>query len=233
MGKKKNKQQVQHVTQSMGQMVSRAALAQLAEPIGQMVQRGVNQLGQKLAMKQAENVSVMFTRIVAIEKLLIEKNIVTQEDLQNKVADIEDERDGATKADDLQTGDIARIDVRTKDVKAENYEDGVTKLKVMNTGSGNTMGTEVEAGMIGMKVGETKVVTFADNKLNAEIKLCRVSRPIPPPPPPVALVKDEAPAADTTAETPEVDAAPAVETTEAPATQPQEDSNASTDQVQG
>lgn len=188
MGKKKQSQQ--HVVQSMGQMVSRAALAQLAQPINQMVQQAVGQLGQRLALKQAENVSVMFTRIVAIEKLLIENKIVTQEDLQNKVADIEDERDGATKADDLQKGDIARIDVRTKDVKAEAYEDGVTKLKVQNVGTGNTMGTEVEDGIIGMKVGETRTVTFADNKLNAEITLCRVSRPIPPPAPPVALAPE-------------------------------------------
>lgn len=217
MGKKKNnqKQQVQHVTQSMGQMVSRAALAQLGKPIEDMVRFHIQQLGQKLAMKQAENVGVMFTRIVAIEKLLIDKGVVTQEDLQNKVADIEDERDNAIKADDLQKGDIARIDVRTKDVQAETYESGITKLKVMNTGLGNTMGTEVETAILGMKVGETRTVTFADNKLNAEITLSRSSRPIPPPAPPVALVKEE----------------PAAE--EAPATQPQEGTDASPNQVQG
>lgn len=179
------------MAQSLGQMVSRAALAQFEKPIEELVKSAVNQLGQKLAIKQTENTALMFTRIVAIEKMLIEKNIVTQEDLQNKVADVEDERDGATKADDLQSGDTARISVRTKDVSAENYETGSTKLKVLNVGSGNTMGTEVETAILGMKVGELKVVTFASNKLNAEITLSRVSRPIPPPPEPTVTQPQE------------------------------------------
>jgi hypothetical protein len=214
MGKKKSQQ---HVAESMGQMVSRAALSQLMKPISQMIQIQVNQLGQKLAFKQAENTAMMFTRIVATEKLLIEKGIVTQDELQNKVADIEDERDNATKADVLEKGDIARIEVRTKDVKAKDFEDGTTKFKVMNFGSGSTLGTEVETAALGMKVGELRIVTFADNTLNAEITLARVSRPIPPPAPPVVEAKEQPAATEAPAE-----AAPTQET-----------ADASADQVQG
>lgn len=178
MGKKK--QQVQHITQSMGQMVSKAALVQLQEPISMMV----NNLGQRLALKQAENTQTMFTRIVAIEKVLIDKGVLTQEDLQLKVADIEDSREGLVNVDDaLATGDTARIQVRTKEIADETFESGVTRLKVGQTGTGNTLGTEVELGIVGMKVGETKVITFADGKLNAEIKIDRISRPVPPPKP--------------------------------------------------
>lgn len=178
MGKKK--QQVQHITQSMGQMVSKAALVQLQEPISMMV----NNLGQRLALKQAENTQTMFTRIVAIEKVLIDKGVLTQEDLQLKVADIEDSREGLINVDDaLATGDTARIQVRTKEIADETFESGVTRLKVGQTGTGNTLGTEVELGIVGMKVGETKVITFADGKLNAEIKIDRISRPVPPPKP--------------------------------------------------
>lgn len=178
MGKKK--QQVQHITQSMGQMVSKAALVQLQEPISMMV----NNLGQRLALKQAENTQTMFTRIVAIEKVLIDKGVLTQEDLQLKVADIEDSREGLINVDDaLATGDTARIQVRTKEIADETFESGVTRLKIGQTGTGNTLGTEVELGIVGMKVGETKVITFADGKLNAEIKIDRISRPVPPPKP--------------------------------------------------
>jgi hypothetical protein len=199
MGKKK--QQVQHVTESMGQMVSRAALNQLQQPIAQMVGHSVDQLGQRLALKQAQTTQMMFTRIVAIEKLLIDKNILTMEDLQNKVADIEDERDGVVQATDaLQKGDLARISVRTKDAAAEAFESETTKLKVNNAGSGDTMGTEIEGQMIGMTPGETKVITFGDGKLQVEVTIGRLSRPVPPPAP-------------------------------APAAQPQEGTDASGDQV--
>lgn len=178
MGKKKSQQQ--HVSQSMGQMVSRAALAQLGPDIQQMAEQLVNNLGQRLALKQAETTQLMFTRIVSIEESLIDKGVVTKEDLQNKVADIEDRRDNAVKADDgLTVGDTARIEVRTKDVSAKEFESGVTKLKVTNTGSGDTLGEDVENGMVGMKTGDVKVVTFAEGKLNAEIKLSRLSRPVP------------------------------------------------------
>jgi hypothetical protein len=210
MGKKKNSQQ--HVAESMGQMVSRAALTQMMKPINQMVQIAVSQLGQKLAMKQTENTAMMFTRIVAVEKLLIDKGIVTANDLSNKVADIEDERDNATRADVLEKGDIARIEVRTKDAKAENFESDTTRLKVINFGSGNSLGTEVETAALGMKVGELRIVTFAKDTLCAEITLSRVSRPIPPPAPPVEEPKEQ----------PAAEAAP---TTETP--------DASADQVQG
>lgn len=203
MGKKRTQQ---HQVDTFGSLVSKAALKQLLPHIEGMVKS----LGQQLVIRQAKSTEQMFTRIVAIEKILIDKLGVTQLDLTNKVADVEDERDGLLQAEDLQNGDTARIAVRQKQQDETEYTSGTTNLKAVNLGSGDNFGKEVEDQLMGMKVGEVREIKAGkDNTVTVEVTLSRCARP----------VKEEAP-------TPAPEAAqPAVEETKT------EGSNA--DQVQG
>jgi hypothetical protein len=89
MGKKKGQN---HIQQSMGQMVSKAALAQMGPAIENYIQRVVQQLGQQLAMQSASTLETMFSRIVVLETILMEKYGLTKEDLASKVADLEDSK---------------------------------------------------------------------------------------------------------------------------------------------
>lgn len=171
MGKKKTQQ---HQTQSFGNMVSKAALAQLGPHIEAMV----NSLGQQLAIRQANTYGQLFTRIVALEKLLIEKTLTTQDEIMSKISDVEDQREGLVAATELKLGDVARIEARTKNEDGT-YKTDSTRLKVVNAGSGDTLGKEVEQTLIGLKVGDKAIVKTGKNKeIDVEITLTKSSRPV-------------------------------------------------------
>lgn len=174
MGNKKGQQRLQ---QSMGNMVSRAALAQLGPHIEQTVVDYVNQLGSNLSTQTASTLESMFSRIVVLETILIEKMGYTKEDLANKVADIEDQNQGLKKTESsVEKNDVVRLEIKTKMKEQTEYQ-GTSKLRISQIGSGQTLGLELESAIIGMKSGETKEVEFGQNKeMLAQITLNRVSR---------------------------------------------------------
>lgn len=175
MGKKKGGKQ-QHLQQSLGQMVSKAALAQLGPHIAEYVDTEVKRLGSKLARQSASTYETLFSRLVVAERILMEKHGYTAEDLAERVSNLEDEKDNLTKVDQVEKGDTVRIAVKTKTNDQTDYQ-GTSKLKVQNIGSGVTLGEELESAILGMKTGEVKTITFGQDKaLTAEITLSRVSR---------------------------------------------------------
>jgi hypothetical protein len=190
MGKKKSSQ---HLTQSMGQMVSRAALAQLGPDIEKMVRHYIKNLGNQLAVQQASTLETLFSRVVVLESIIMEKLGYTTEDLTNKVADVEDEKEGFAVSDSAaELNDIVRLEIRTKTADQPEYQ-GSSRLKIYQTGSGGTIGQELEAGILGMKAGETKEVKFGkDQAMTAELKIDRVSRQIPAPAAPEAAPEGQA-----------------------------------------
>lgn len=175
MGKKKNQN---HLQQSVGNLVSKAALAQMGPQIEAVVRSYVQQLGNQLAVQQASTLETLFARVVVLESIVMEKLGYTTEDLTNKVADIEDEKENLMKVDQVELGDVVRLEIRTKTKDQTEYQ-GSSRLKVAQIGTGQTVGTELETAVIGMKAGETKEVLFGkDQAMSAEIKLDRVSRTI-------------------------------------------------------
>lgn len=176
MGKKKGNKQ-QHLQQSMGQMVSKAALAQLGPHIERYVNAVVGNLGQQLAMQQASTLETLFSRVVVLEKILMEKYGYTAEDLATRVSDIEDEKESLKLVDGaIEKGDVVRLEVKTKAKDQAEFQ-GSSRLKLYKTGSGETIGEELESALIGMKAGETKQVEFGKEKgMVAEFTINRVSR---------------------------------------------------------
>lgn len=176
MGKKK---QQEHVQKSMAQMVSKAALAQLWPHITNFVQSNIQRLGSQLALQQASTLETLFSRVIVLEQILIEKYGYTADDLAVRVSQVEDEKEGLTLLSNnelLQKGDVVRLLIKTKPKDKEEFQ-GETRLKVYSTGSGETLGLELEEPMIGMKTGESKLIEFGkDKSMVAEVTINRISR---------------------------------------------------------
>lgn len=179
MGRKKNKkQQQQHVQQSMGQMISKAALAQMGPQIEKYINETIQRLGSRLAMQTAETTETLFSRIIVLENIIIEKLGYTKDDLANLVSDLEDSSEGLALVTDgvIQKGDVVRLEVKTKTKDQAEYQ-GSSRLKLYDTGTGNTLGEELESALIGLKSGEIKTINFGkDKEMVAEFTINRVSR---------------------------------------------------------
>jgi hypothetical protein len=176
MGNKKGSRQ-QHVQQSMAQMVSTAALARMAPSIQGFVEQMVRQLGSQLATQQASTLETLFSRVVVLETIVIEKLGLTKEDLAMKVSELEDSKEGMTLVEGpIELDDLVRLQVKTKAADQKEYQ-GESHLKLYKAGSGQTIGEELEQALIGMKAGETKTVEFGEKKdMVAEFTINRVSR---------------------------------------------------------
>lgn len=179
MGKKKSSGQSQaHLQQSVGSLVSKAALSQMGPQIEQMVRHYVQNLGNQLAVQQASTLETLFARVVVLESIIMEKLGYSSDDLTNKVATLEDEKEGLQSADTVETNDVVRLEISTKKKEQTEYQ-GTSRMKVYNTGAGQNLGLELEGALIGMKAGETKEVAFAEEgKMIAKLTVNRVSRPV-------------------------------------------------------
>lgn len=174
MGKKKSQNRVQ---QSMGQLVSKAALTQMLPQIEQIVKFHMGQLGNQLAVQQASTLETLFTRVVVLEQIVIDKLGYTIEELANKVANLEDEKENLLATSEaVEMNDVVRLEVLTKTKEQTEFQ-GSSRLKIYETGSGQTLGAELESSILGMKAGETKEVSFGkDGLLTAKLNINRVSR---------------------------------------------------------
>lgn len=178
MGKKKTAQQ--HVQQSMGNLVSKAALSQMGPAIERYINHKMKELSSQLAVQQATTLENLFSRVVVLEEIVMEKLGYTTDDLTAKVADIEDRNQGqALVQGAAQHNDVVRLEISTKTNDQDAFQ-GTSRLMVSNVGTGNTLGVELESAIIGMKSGESKELQFGENKaLTAKITVNRVSRAIP------------------------------------------------------
>lgn len=175
MGKKRDNGQ--HATQSFGQMVSAAALAQLKPHIDAMVLQGIQRLGNKLAIQQAETLEDLYTRTIVLESILMDKFSMTRDDFANLLADKEDQREELTRAEEIGLGDVVRLEIKTKAQDSDEFTPA-KRLKLYQSGTGSTIGTQLETGLLGMKTGESKDIKFGQNlELTANVKIERISRP--------------------------------------------------------
>lgn len=178
MGKKKSSGSQSHATQSFGQMVSKAALAQMGPEIEDLVRHYVNQLGSSVARQSADTIEHLHSRVVCLEAMIIDKGVATKDELGEKIASMEDSKQGNEKVTDAaKLGDTVRVTLETRTKDQDEYQ-GKSMIRVDNVGSGNTYGPELEGGMLGMVAPEVKEFSFGkDGQLMARVTLNRVSRP--------------------------------------------------------
>jgi hypothetical protein len=172
MGKKKTQE---HMQQSMGTLVSKAALAQLAPEINEIVLAKVRELGGLLAQEQLSTLQDLFVRLVVLESLAVEKFGITPDELSDRVAQLQDESEGfKTSQEPAKAGDTIRLEIKTKTKDQAEFQ-GKSRLKVTNLGSGNSLGV-LEKDIIGMITAETKLIEFGeDNQMIAEVSINKIS----------------------------------------------------------
>jgi hypothetical protein len=192
MGKKKTKARPQ---QSYQQTVAELTLARFKP----YIQKELQGAAQAIVNQTTQQMQALFERLVCLEELLLEEiDGLTKDDLAMRVALIQDKKYGFEPQEVVEEGDRVRIDIQTKTNEDEDYT-GSSKMILDKAGSGQTLGSEIEPEIIGMKSGEVKEIKFGeDKKLTARITVSMVSR----------LPKKEEP--KEVAETPkeEVDASP-------------------------
>lgn len=160
---------------SFQQLVAEAANAKLLTT----VQQEIYQLGGQIAQNQSRELSGIVTRLAAIEQVLIEKLGITEEQLTEKVATIEDQALGYERVEEVSSGDLVRLTVSTKKADAEEYT-GESKLQVNNCGNSPfTLPQKLEEALITLKTGQTIEVPFGkDDSMKAKLTVDRVSRKI-------------------------------------------------------
>lgn len=158
--------------QSFEQMVSDASLAKMKP----FIQQEVVRVSQLMIQEQMGNFQSIFERLTALEKLVMEKTGVSDEEYVSRVTDVQDQFQGVKRLDRAaQAGDILRVEVSTKAKDQEDYQ-GTSRMMIASLGSGTSIGKELEEQLIGLKAGEEKVLEFGKDKLLvAKIVINRVS----------------------------------------------------------
>lgn len=163
-----------HQTRSFEQLVADATL----NKFGGYIDEQIEQAAQAILIRQQRAMTAVFTRIVSIEEILLETVPgLTKDQLAARVADVTDRNEGFTAVDEaVSVGDRVRVEIKTKTADQAEYQ-GSSRMQIDQTGSGNTLGAELESALIGMKAGETREVMFGkDHSLQASLHVSKVSR---------------------------------------------------------
>lgn len=182
MGRRKNNDPGRvrqlHPTRSFEQLVAEATQVKL----GAFIEGQIAELGQNLLARQQQSLTSVMQRIIAIEEILLETVAgLTKDKLADRVATIQDRSEGFATVEDglVAIGDRVRLEIKTKTADQAEFQ-GSSRFQLDNTGSGATLGAELETAVVGMKVGETKEISFGENKsLVASLNVHKVSRQIP------------------------------------------------------
>lgn len=185
MGKKRKAGGKPHQTRSFEQLVGKAN----QEALKPFIMQQLNYLGMQLRQSQIRDLASIQMRIMALEKFMIEKLGITEDDLAVKVAELEDEATGLIQVTDrgAEAGDTLRA---TINVKTESQEDFGTDQRMQIDRLAQepyTVTKDFEEQLLGLKDGETREVQMDEGKTLVKVKADRLSTPkVKPQPPAVA-----------------------------------------------
>ena len=162
-------------TKTFTDLVGKSNQEQLKPYINQQVQA----MGAQLAAQQRDTLEMILTRLTVMEKFVMEKLNITEDQIANRTADVQDELYGLTKVEDeVKVGDRVRCSISVQVAGADEFG-APAKQMIDNVGSGSTYGKEVEDEIIGIKLGESKEFSFGEAKENkANITIDRISRKV-------------------------------------------------------
>lgn len=160
-----------HPTQSFAQLVSQANRDALKPYIDEQVQIKSSQL----ARQHLSAISEIIAPMAALTRLLVKKGIVTNEELTEARFDTEDEAwNLKATTEGAAEGDYVRIQFQTREDKegSEYGEEDHLSVRRLGNAQAQQLPTDWEAGMIGMKAGETREIPFTmdSQQLNPETK---------------------------------------------------------------
>lgn len=153
---------------------------QVAQAVNQKmadyVSKQVNYLGSILAQEQKSNLEDIYSRLVALETLVLKNFNVSEDQFALMVADVQDNHAGLVSVDSVEKGDLVRLEISTKTKNQVDYS-GISRQRIPQVGSGQTFGPQIEDAIVGMKLHEVKEIEFGqDNQLVAKLNVQRISR---------------------------------------------------------
>lgn len=165
-----------HASNSYLNLVAKAANSQAKDTIEPMVIQKVAQAAGIVEGNLKRYISHTLSKLVVIEKLLIEKGVLTSDEISKGLMDHEDAAWGLeTATDGTKANDTLRLVVRKK---AEGAEYGLPyNVMIPSVGSGQSeLGKANEESLLGLEAGSKKEVEDTENKITLEVFITRVSR---------------------------------------------------------
>lgn len=159
---------------------------------GQTLKKFQGFIEQEIAVRTqslTKHIIELNEQVIAMQEVLIEEvPEFSAEKLEDMIITVVDRKYGLVKAGDrpVQKGDSLRVTIKTKLKDDEDFSEHSSPMLVHQIGSGQTL-KEVEEGMYGMKVGDTKDIPNENGEATFRITVDRISEP---------KVKPEAPSAD-------------------------------------
>jgi len=172
MGKKKtNNGGKPHQSLSFEQLVAKANQERLKPYIHELFMSLGNDLSQRV-FRQLANIQ---TRVMALEEILIGKFNVTEVEIQQKVAEIEDEATGYKSVTrPAEAGDLLRVSIETKAKGTEEFTAPVKRQITKLLNQPFSLTETIEKALVGVSAGETKEVTLEGDFL-VRVTVDRVS----------------------------------------------------------
>lgn len=179
MGKKRSKGAGKpRATMSFEQLVGKAN----QEALKPFIMQQMNFLGMQLRQSFLRELGSIQMRIMALEKFAIEKLDITEDDIANKVAELEDEATGFVVSDTgAVAGDLLRATIK---VKSEGQDDFGPEQRMQIDKLAQqpfTVTEDFENQLVGIAQGETREVKMDEGKTLVLVTADRVSTPKPQP----------------------------------------------------
>lgn len=170
MGKKKSSGN-SHANNSFEQLVAKAVNARLERYIHELFTHFGNDLSQRV-FRQLANIQ---TRIMAIEDIIVEKLNITEAEIQQRVASIEDDATGYKSVSrPAEAGDLLRVSIETKAKGTEEFTAPVKRQITKLLNQPYSLTETIEQALVGVSAGETKEVTLEGDFL-VRVTVDRVS----------------------------------------------------------
>lgn len=162
-----------HAQQSYASLVSKATRDLLKPFINQQIQ----EFGNSTFKMFFQKIEPFLTKVGAFESLLISRLGITATDIEVAVAEMEDKATGyVISTEPAKAGDLIRVTYTVKEKDSEEWGSNEKMLIKHLDVEPRLFFEEVEAGMIGMKIGETKEIIVTEHAdLTAKITIDRIS----------------------------------------------------------
>lgn len=179
-GKRKNNKPKQpKANKSFLDLVSQANQNKLKP----FIQQQVMGMYQNVMSNVNTTLEMAFYRIEALEGIVIEKLGITEEQLTDKVVELQNKADGLVAANDraVKEDDTIRFEVSTKTKNQEEFSEPSRQILTNIGKEPFTYGEELEKPIIGMRVGETKEIMIGkDAALTTRITINHIAfKPAP------------------------------------------------------
>lgn len=165
-----------HQGENFKDMVASASLLKVKPFLDQQLRM----IAMQLRQEQQSTLRSLYVRTVTLEKLIMDKFDISDDQLSSLVADTEDKSAGLEPADIIEKGDTIRLEVSTKTKDQEEFQGSSRSLVESVMTEPYALGEEIESELIGLKTGEVKEFDFGeDKKMTAKVVISRISRLIP------------------------------------------------------